>query len=552
MSCLIQRNPGQPKPHRKSRNCYLIQLIPKRNQQCQICCKPVEGDPVFVRGQQAIQTYGQGNKTIIQKRGRKQYQFCAWNSSLGLNYGESVSRRRKTAVLGLLLALPMVVARITLSFDTILEVLKQSCLLRQQVAFLLCFVIVRYMLAGLIKGVRSFFEVTIPWERCVERQLMLQVSAPLQILLVVASIFSLAQNTLPMLIPSLTTSAVEGFTKRLMSFITIGIMAFVALGIKAEYINTRNDQQVSTKTTNAVDKMITIAVITAFSIILLKNLGFDLQSLLTLGGVGGIALGLAGQEILQNLLHGILIIGSSAFEVGDEVVFWYNNGWKVEGIVMDIGWYRSSIRSFDREVFSIPNSVFSKTVVLNVSRKMGEWRIRHDFGLRLEDLRIAPKVLSDIRRILKQERRVIQKLPIRVFITGITREQVTIFMNFFVTAKDREDYVCLRQDMLLSVMSCVKRNDAHLARNRYMVEVSRQHQLTSLNSSTQYLVEDKLNQDGLLPDYRSQDFESQIIVDPHLMSTSDSYDADFGLVGGRIQNHTIRSGIRDRKGFLKF
>jgi small-conductance mechanosensitive channel len=46
----------------------------------------------------------------------------------------------------------------------------------------------------------------------------------------------------------------------------------------------------------------------------------------------------------------------------------------VEGIVMDVGWYRTTIRSFEREVWVIPNAVFSKNTVLNVTRKMREWR----------------------------------------------------------------------------------------------------------------------------------------------------------------------------------
>jgi small-conductance mechanosensitive channel len=48
----------------------------------------------------------------------------------------------------------------------------------------------------------------------------------------------------------------------------------------------------------------------------------------------------------------------------------------VEGIVMDVGWYRTTIRSFEREVYVIPNAVFSKNTVLNVTRKLKEWRVR--------------------------------------------------------------------------------------------------------------------------------------------------------------------------------
>eukprot|EP01025_Chloroclados_australasicus_P025876 TRINITY_DN25754_c0_g1_i2.p1 TRINITY_DN25754_c0_g1~~TRINITY_DN25754_c0_g1_i2.p1 ORF type:complete len:466 (-),score=15.68 TRINITY_DN25754_c0_g1_i2:172-1569(-) len=311
-----------------------------------------------------------------------------------------------------------------------IQVFKASIMVRQQVALLLVFVTVRFMLPSLVKGVRTFFETTEPWEGSNEFHFIQQVSPPLQMMLLCASIFCLAQHVLPSLLP-VSSEAIKLTSRRVLSFVCICMTAYIALCMKQRYVNSRNEY-VNQKQSTVVDKIVTVLIITGTVVFFLQNLGLDLQSLLTLGGVGGIALGLAGQEILENLLHGVLIISASSFAVGDEVVFWYKDGWKVEGIVMDIGWYRSSIRSFDREVFSIPNATFSKTVVLNVTRKMGEWRIRHDFGLRLEDVRKAPQVVSAIKRILKQDKRVIQKLPIRVFLTGIDREQVNIFMNFFL------------------------------------------------------------------------------------------------------------------------
>lgn len=45
-----------------------------------------------------------------------------------------------------------------------------------------------------------------------------------------------------------------------------------------------------------------------------------------------------------------------AAQVGDEVLFRPSSGQIVEGIVTDVGWYRTTIRSFEREIYNIPNS----------------------------------------------------------------------------------------------------------------------------------------------------------------------------------------------------
>lgn len=130
------------------------------------------------------------------------------------------------------------------------------------------------------------------------------------------------------------------------------------------------------------------------------------NSVLAIGGVGGLAVGLAGREILENLFTGLIILSSSPFEVGDEVMFapptgpvgtqantstfsssscakaqsGFSCSQTVEGIVVDVGWYRTTIRSFEREIYNIPNSVFSRNVVLNVTRKQREWRFFEFIG----------------------------------------------------------------------------------------------------------------------------------------------------------------------------
>ena len=48
--------------------------------------------------------------------------------------------------------------------------------------------------------------------------------------------------------------------------------------------------------------------------------------------------------------------------------------------MLDVGWYRTTIRSFEREIYNIPNSVFSRNVVLNITRKNKEWRFYEFIG----------------------------------------------------------------------------------------------------------------------------------------------------------------------------
>ena len=66
--------------------------------------------------------------------------------------------------------------------------------------------------------------------------------------------------------------------------------------------------------------------------------------------------------------------------------------------------YRTLIRSFEREVFVVPNSVFSRTVVLNVTRKGKEWRVFETVGVSPEHVAAVPSIISDLRLMLRRVR----------------------------------------------------------------------------------------------------------------------------------------------------
>jgi MscS family membrane protein len=55
---------------------------------------------------------------------------------------------------------------------------------------------------------------------------------------------------------------------------------------------------------------------------------------------------------------------------------------------------RTLIRSFERELFVIPNAVFSKNTVLNVTRKMREWRFYEFLCVRVQDVHKVNAVIQ--------------------------------------------------------------------------------------------------------------------------------------------------------------
>ena len=90
-------------------------------------------------------------------------------------------------------------------------------------------------------------------------------------------------------------------------------------------------------------------------------------------------------------------------------------------------------------------------------------------GLRVDDLARAGAVVADMRKIIRQDPRIIQKLHRRVFLDKITRDQVSIYISCYVEAPNRDAFMAVKQDLLLAFTDCVERNGARLARNRLQV-----------------------------------------------------------------------------------
>jgi moderate conductance mechanosensitive channel len=97
------------------------------------------------------------------------------------------------------------------------------------------------------------------------------------------------------------------------------------------------------------------------SLEILPLLGFDLKPLLASAGVAGVALGLAAQTIVKDILNGILLVAEDQFSVGDVVTLA-----GITGTVEELSLRKTTIRGFDGTLFVVPNSQITNTA--NMSR----------------------------------------------------------------------------------------------------------------------------------------------------------------------------------------
>ena len=148
-------------------------------------------------------------------------------------------------------------------------------------------------------------------------------------------------------------------------------------------------------------KTLRVVILLIAFIFILKNMGFDVTSLIAGLGIGGLAFALAAQPLLMNLFGGIMIMADKPFQIDDRVRI----NQVYEGYVKEMGMRSTTISTANGTLLQVPNSVVASGVIENLSATETH-AIRVLFNLGLEYSTSAEKVeeaISIVKEIFERE-----------------------------------------------------------------------------------------------------------------------------------------------------
>ncbi|MBN1686880.1 MAG: mechanosensitive ion channel family protein [Spirochaetales bacterium] len=138
-------------------------------------------------------------------------------------------------------------------------------------------------------------------------------------------------------------------------------------------------------------KVINYTGIVIIVVIVLLEFGVNLTPILGAAGILGLAIGIASQASLSNVISGLFLVSEKPFAAGDVITV----GDKT-GVVMSIDLLSVKIRTFDNLYIRVPNEKIVSGEVTNITR----YPIRRmDFNLSVaykENLQHVKDVLVDI------------------------------------------------------------------------------------------------------------------------------------------------------------
>jgi MscS family membrane protein len=193
------------------------------------------------------------------------------------------------------------------------------------------------------------------------------------------------------------------------------------------------------------------------SLFWLSNVGVNISTVLAGLGVGGLALALALQKPLEDMMGALTLFTQAPIRVGDLCVY---GG--IKGHVEDIGLRSTLIRTLSNTLVHIPNARIAIMEIENLSArtKIRYWptlRLRYDTTA--EQLRT---VLSNIVAMLEQHERVYDD-PIRARFAEFDEDAILIKIHSFMKTTVFAESLEIGEDLNFRVMEIVQASGAKFA-----------------------------------------------------------------------------------------
>ena len=229
-----------------------------------------------------------------------------------------------------------------------------------------------------------------------------------------------------------------------------------------ERLKTEPDQvrtRMDPTTLHALVRLLRLVIVIATVLVVLPTFGVQITAVLAFGGIGGIAVGFAAQDLLANFFGGLMIYLDRPFAIGD----WIRSpDREIEGTVEEIGWRLTVVRTFDKRPLYVPNSVFNKLSLENPSR-MSHRRIYETIGIRYRDADKMDVIVEDVKAMLLAHEEIDTSQTMIVNFNYFAPSSLDFFVYTFTKTTNWIRFHEIKQDVLLRIVAIIHSHGADTA-----------------------------------------------------------------------------------------
>jgi MscS family membrane protein len=200
-----------------------------------------------------------------------------------------------------------------------------------------------------------------------------------------------------------------------------------------------------------------LLIFVAAALVTVYRFGLNPAAFLTGLGVGGIAIALAAQKTLENVIGGVSLILDRVVRLGDTIALG-----DIRGTVEAISLRSTQIRTLDRTVVSVPNGQMANMTLENLSARDKFW-FHPILALRYGTTAIQVRALVErIRGLLEQSRDIVPG-TVSVHFYQFARMSLEVEVFAYVLGRDLKQFRGIRERLLLRIAECFESTGVQIA-----------------------------------------------------------------------------------------
>lgn len=182
----------------------------------------------------------------------------------------------------------------------------------------------------------------------------------------------------------------------------------------------------------------------------------NITALIASLGIGGLAVALAAQDTLANLLGSFIIYLDSPFKPGDIIEFG-----ETSGTVEHVGFRTTRIRTFNKSLLIVPNKKIVDSILNNITSSEMR-RIKFEISLTYNTTQEQLKnIVEEIKLSIKEHPKTTEDAI--VHFTKFDHSSLNIMIAYFSVGNDAETMLSVTEEINLAIMDIVAKQGAQFA-----------------------------------------------------------------------------------------
>ena len=216
-----------------------------------------------------------------------------------------------------------------------------------------------------------------------------------------------------------------------------------------------------------MQRLTRIMLLIIASVAALSLFGINVRTTLAGLGIGGLAIALAAQKTLENLIGGVSLLMDKAVHVGD----FCQIGGQL-GTVEDIGLRSLKLRTLDQNLSVVPNGSLAQMQFENMARR-SKLLINQTFSLRIETRAEQLRFVVDRVQSMLDQHPAIEPNTCRVRAMNFVGAAYQMELFAYGKTGDWAEFTAIRQDVILKIAEIVEASGTRFAAPTQLTYLSR-------------------------------------------------------------------------------